>query len=119
MLYLLAANLVMLLHFAFIVFALFGSLAVLRWPTLAWVHLPVVGWGVLVAVMGWVCPLTPLENRLRQAGGQNGYSESFIEHYLAALIYPEGLTRQMQITLGMVLLLVNIGAYAWLYWRSR
>lgn len=86
---------------------------VLRWRRFAWLHLPAAAWGSLVVVMGWRCPLTPLENALRRLAGLEGYSGGFIEHYLAAAIYPAGLTRPMHVALGVALLLVN----AAVYWR--
>lgn len=106
------ANLVLLLHLGFILFVALGGLAVLRWPRLAWLHLPCVAWGVAVELMGWYCPLTPWENHFRQLAGQQGYEGDFIQHYLLATIYPEGLTREIQIGLGLGLLLINVAVYA-------
>ena len=107
------ADLVVLLHLAFILFVVLGGLLVLRRRRLMWLHLPVVVWGAAIEFVGWVCPLTPLENRLRAAAGEAGYSGGFIEHYLIPLIYPEGLTRELQWLLGALVLLVN----ALVYWR--
>jgi len=107
------ADLVVLLHLAFILFVVFGGLLVLRRRRLMWLHLPVVVWGAAIEFVGWVCPLTPLENRLRAAAGEAGYSGGCIEHYLIPLIYPEGLTRELQWLLGALVLLVN----ALVYWR--
>ena len=107
------ADLLVLLHLAFILFVLLGGLLVLRWRRLLWLHLPVVAWGAAIEFVGWVCPLTPLENRLRAAAGDAGYGGGFIEHYLIPLIYPADLTRELQWLLGAVVLVVN----AVVYWR--
>lgn len=115
----LAADAVLVLHLAFIVFVLLGALAVLRWPRLALVHIPAVAWGAAVELLHLYCPLTPLENQLRLAAGQAGYSGGFVEHYLLALIYPAGLTPQIQLWLGALVLLVNLPVYLWLVWRWR
>jgi len=114
----LAADAVLLFHLGFILFVLFGGLLALRWRWLPLLHLPAAAWGVLVEVGGWVCPLTYLENRLRVLAGDAGYSESFVEHYLLALIYPPGLTQSIQLVLAGVVVAVNALVYAWL-WRRR
>lgn len=105
------ADAVLLLHFAFILFVVLGGLLVGRWPKLAWLHLPAMLWGLFTEYFGVVCPLTPLENTLRRLGGEAGYQGGFIEHYLMAVIYPEGLTRVSQFALGTVALLVNLAVY--------
>lgn len=118
MAYLIAADLVMLLHYAFLAFAAFGGFLLRWWPHMLWWHLPVVTWGVAIAAIGWTCPLTPLENRLRLAGGGTAYQGGFIEHYLAARHYPDGLPASVMMTLGLLLLVVNVVAYGlWLYGR--
>lgn len=114
----LLADAVLLLHAAFIAWAVFGGLTVLRWPRLVWLHLPVLAWGVWISASGGICPLTPLEQRLRVAAGQEGWHGGFIEHYLTAIIYPDGLTRSMQALLAALLLAGNIVVYA-LAWRRR
>ena len=115
----LLADSVLLLHALFIGFVVIGGLAVLRWPRLAWLHLPAVAWGVWIEWSGRVCPLTPLEQRLRIAAGDAGYRGGFIEHYLTAAIYPDGLTRDIQIVLGAAVLLLNVGVYAIVIARRR
>jgi hypothetical protein len=119
MTYRLLADAVLLLHLAFIAFAAFGVLAVWRWPRLAWLHLPALAWAAYVVMAGEICPLTPLENALRRAGGQAGYGRSFIEHYLLPLIYPDAVQGEMgrglQVALGVGLLVVNVAAYAALH----
>ena len=102
-----------------LVLVLFGGLPVLRWPRLALAHLPAVCWGALVELTGRECPLTPLENRWRQAAGEAGYRGSFIEHYLLPIIYPAELTRSMQFTLGAVVIVVNCSLYGWLVYRGH
>src|SRR5215470_13941125 len=106
-----AADAVLVVHVAFVVFVVLGGALVLRWPKLAWIHLPAVVWAALVEVNGWICPLTPLEVSLRKAAGESGYAGGFIEHYIVALLYPEGLTRAMQIAFGILVVLVNIVIY--------
>ncbi|MDQ0142788.1 DUF2784 domain-containing protein [Cupriavidus necator] len=112
------ADLVVIAHGLFIVFVVAGGLLVLRWPRAAWVHLPAAVWGVLIEWAGWICPLTPLENMLRQAAGQAGYSGGFVERYLLPLIYPAGLTPALQLWLGLGVLGLNAVIYA-LAWRRR
>ncbi|MBP0631956.1 MULTISPECIES: DUF2784 domain-containing protein [unclassified Cupriavidus] len=116
------ADLVVIVHGLFIVFVVAGGLLVLRWPRLAWVHLPAAAWGVMIEWSGWICPLTPLENALRRAAGEAGYSEGFVERYLLPLIYPVGLTPAVQLWLGLIVLVVNVTVYAAVYarwWRRR
>jgi hypothetical protein len=105
------ADLVLLAHAAFVAFAVFGGWLALRWPRLAWLHLPALAWGAGVELFGWPCPLTRLEDSLRgEPEGAGG--EDFIGRTLLAALYPEGLTRADQLVLGAGLLLVNAIAYA-------
>lgn len=115
----LAADAVLVLHLAFIAFAALGGLLVVRWPRAAWLHLPAVAWGVWIELSHGICPLTPLENALRRAAGQAGYPGGFIDHYLAALIYPAGLTPRHQLAIAAVLVAVNIVLYGWALRRHR
>lgn len=112
------ADLIVLLHALFILFVVGGGFLVLRWPRLAWLHLPAALWGGVVELTGWFCPLTDLELYWRERGGAIGYGGSFIEHYLEPLIYPPGLTVQLQIFLGLGVLLLNGAIYLHL-WRRR
>jgi len=105
------ATFVVALHLAFIVFVVAGGFLVRRWPKLAWIHLPCAAWGVLIECSGRVCPLTPVENLLRRHAGQAGYAESFVEHYLLALVYPEGLTPGLQLGAAGLVLAANALAY--------
>ena len=111
------AELTVLVHLGFIIYVIFGGLLAIRWPRSIWVHLPVLIWGVGVELTGWVCPLTPLENHFRAQAALQGYQGGFIEHYLIAVIYPAGLTRQVQIGLGAALFAFNIVIYA-VIWRA-
>jgi hypothetical protein len=111
------AELVVLLHAAFVLVVVFGGLAVLRWPRLAWIHLPAAAWGALIEIAGWVCPLTPLENSLRRMGGETGYGRGFIEHYIVPVLYPPGLTRGTQVGLGIAVVLLNSAIYGWMLAR--
>ncbi|HEX6202374.1 MAG TPA: DUF2784 domain-containing protein [Thermoanaerobaculia bacterium] len=112
--YRLAADAVLLLHGLFVAFVVLGGLLVLRWPRLAWLHLPCAAWGALIEFAGWICPLTPLENRLRRLGGEAGYEGGFVETYVLATLYPEGLSRPVQIALGVLVLAINTAIYGWL-----
>ncbi len=117
MTYRILADLVLLIHALFIAFVVFGGLLALWKRCLIWAHLPALMWGALVITMGWICPLTPLENFLREMAGQESYRAGFIEHYLLLAIYPPGLTREMQIALAVLLSLGNLVVYALLYLR--
>ena len=105
------AGVIIVAHFLFIAFVAAGGLLVLRWPSLAWVHLPAVVWGVVVELTGWICPLTPLENYLRQLAGKSSYSGDFIEQYLIPIIYPANLTAATQYILGGLVIVVNLILY--------
>jgi len=115
----LAADAILLLHTAFILFVLFGATLAVWWRWIPAVHLPAAAWGVFVELTGRVCPLTPLENSLRLRAGQSGYSDSFIEHYILDLMYPPGLTEQVQFTLAGIVVVVNAIIYVWLIRRWR
>ncbi len=114
----LLANLVVLVHFGFILFAALGGLFALRWRWIPWVHLPVVAWAAFIELSGRVCPLTPLENRLRAEAGDAAYTGDFIAYYLGPVIYPPGLTREVQILLAVLLVVINSAVY-WIVWRRR
>ena len=112
-----AADLIVIVHFCFIVFVGLGAFLCLRWKRIALVHVPAALWGAAIELRRGVCPLTPLEQRLRLAAGESGYSGSFIEHYLLPIIYPSGLDAFVQNTLGALVILVNLAIYGWLYFR--
>lgn len=107
----LAADLVVVLHAAFVLFAALGGLLVWKWHRAAWLHVPCFLWAAWVELAGWFCPLTPLENLLREQAGVTSYQSGFVEHYLLPVLYPDGLTRAIQITLGLLVLLGNVALY--------
>jgi drug/metabolite transporter superfamily protein YnfA len=115
----LLADLVVVLHLAFVAFVVAGGLLVIRWPRLAWVHVPAAVWGALIEFAGWICPLTPVENSLRQRAGETAYEGDFIARHLMWLVYPEGLTRRTQILVGVAALLVNAAIYLPVLQRLR
>ncbi|MFL5564950.1 MAG: DUF2784 domain-containing protein [Gemmatimonadaceae bacterium] len=119
MIYRILADLVLVLHLAFVIFVVAGARLVIHRPRVAWLHLPAVVWGVLIEYAGWICPLTPLENSLRMRGGEAGYSGGFIEHYLLATLYPTGLTRTTQVALGTAVLILNLVVYGTLLKTMR
>jgi Protein of Unknown function (DUF2784) len=108
-----AADLVVGVHAAFVIFVVLGGLLVVRWPRLVWVHVPAAVWGVFIEFAGWTCPLTPLENYLRERSRLATYQGDFVEHYVLPLLYPEHLTRALQVWLGTAALIINI----LLYWH--
>lgn len=112
-----AADLVVIVHLGFIAFVGLGALLCLRWKWVAWLHLPAVIWGAAIEFRGGVCPLTPLEQRLRVAAGDAGYAEGFIEHYLMPIIYPSGLDGFFQYTLGVLVIVMNLAIYGWVLFR--
>ncbi len=116
---LILADAVLVLHLVFVFFVLFGGLLALKWERAIWLHLPAVFWGVFVEFSGWNCPLTPLENWLREQGGASVYGDDFIGHYLQALLYPESLIPNTQLIFGTVALLVNGAIYFWLWQSGR
>jgi hypothetical protein len=125
------ADAMVIMHLLFVIFVMTGGFLLVRWPKLAWLHLPAVAWGAIVEFTGWICPLTPLENHLRMLGGGGVYSGGFVERYLLPVLYPENLTLPIQQVLGGAVVGVNLVAYALAYralrrkavtqsaWRSR
>ena len=116
--YPLLADLVLIVHLTFVAFVLCGGLLVLKWRRIAWLHLPTVAWGAVVEFTGWICPLTPLENWLRTQGGETSYRSDFIAQYLMPILYPGDLTRNLQLLLGTVVVVLNAAVYWWL-WRMQ
>jgi hypothetical protein len=117
--YQLLADLVVLVHVVFVIFVVLGGLSVARWQGLAWIHLPAVIWAAIVELFGWVCPLTPLENWLRQRGGERRYGADFIARYILPSLYPEELTREVQMVLGAFVILINLAIYIWIFRTKR
>jgi hypothetical protein len=112
------ADAIVVAHLAFIAFVLVGGAWVLLRPRVAWVHLPAVAWVAYAELSATICPLTPLENVLRRRAGDAGYDGGFVEHYVIPVIYPAGLTPEIQSTLGAVVIAVNFAVYA-IAWRRR
>lgn len=118
MLNLIFADLLVFIHFGFILFVIFGGFLALKWRKLIWFHLPAAIWGVLIEFSGWICPLTHFENRLRSVSG-GGYASSFIDHYLIPMMYPSALTREIQIGLGIIVILLNLLVYRKLFFKRN
>ena len=114
MLYRFLADLVVFVHFGFVVFVIFGGFFLFWSKRWAWIHVPAVVWAVLIEFGGWICPLTPLENWLRVRGGGVAYRSGFIEHYIIPILYPTMLTRRLQFIFGFLVLAINLI----IYWRA-
>jgi hypothetical protein len=111
MIYRILADVLVALHLAFVLFVALGGILVLRRGSWAWIHFPVAAWGALVEFMGWICPLTPLEVRLRTTGGEAGYEGGFVENYVIPLLYPGEITRAHQVVLGLLVVALNAAFY--------
>ena len=118
MIYRILADMVVVCHFGFIVFVVFGVLLVYRWRWISFLHIPAVIWGALIETFGWLCPLTHLEWYLLQAGGRMAYESDFINRYIIPVVYPEKLERGTQIVIGLIVIIINVLAYGWLL-RTR
>lgn len=119
MIYRLLADAIVVFHFAFVLFVVFGGLLALRWPKAAWLHVPVALWGAGIEFVSGICPLTPLENHLRRLGGEAGYSGGFVERYILPVLYPVGLNRDVQWVLGGLVVAVNAAVYFAVWRRHR
>lgn len=119
MLYSLLADAVVVLHLGFVVFVVAGGLLGLRWPRALWLHAPAAVWGAAIEFAGWICPLTPLENSLRRRAGEGGYAGGFVDNYLMPVLYPAGLTANVQLALGVLVVVVNALVYTWILARRR
>jgi hypothetical protein len=115
----LLADAMVVVHLAFIAFVVAGGLAVLRWPRLAWAHLPSVAWAIYAEATATVCPLTPIENDWRRQAGDSGYPGGFVEHYLVPIVYPAGLTPRGQLALAVAVAAINLAVYAAILFRRR
>lgn len=114
-----AADIVMIAHLGFVLFVVLGGLLVFKFPKIAFIHVPAFVWGIWIEATGGICPLTPLENSFRRRAGEAGYESGFIEHYVYPLIYPPGLTRNVQAWLAILVLAMNGAIYGWLLLRRR
>jgi len=112
------ADATVVLHLGFVLFVVLGGLIVARWRRVAWVHVPAACWGAWIEFAGWVCPLTPIENWLREQGGGTAYTSGFVEHYLIPILYPESLTPQLQCALGGFVLVINAAVYLVVFQRG-
>jgi hypothetical protein len=110
-----AADAIVLLHFAFVLFVLFGGVLLIWWRRLVWLHLPAALWGMIIEFNGWICPLTPYENKFRQQAGLEMYDGDFVMRYIMPILYPEDLTRTLQIIFGVIVLLVNTACYLYVF----
>jgi hypothetical protein len=115
----LIADALVVAHTLFVLFVVLGSFLVIRWRWLAWFHVPTAVWGAVIEFAGWVCPLTPLEKEFRRRAGEGGYEGGFVEHYLLGWLYPEGLTRETQIWLGIGVIVINAIGYSLAVMRWR
>lgn len=119
MVYRLLADLILILHFCFVLFAIFGGLLVLRWRWVWKLHLPALGWSFLVQYFVWICPLTNWENYFRRLGGEAGYESGFVEYFISAILYPGIITPQTHLLLAIALITFNLLVYAFLFRRMR
>jgi hypothetical protein len=119
MVYRILADAVLLVHLGFVLFVVFGGWLVFRWRRAAWLHVPAAVWGALIEFAGWICPLTPLENRLRQLAGEQAYAGGFIEHYVVSILYPGELSDLVRIGLGLFVIAINTAIYGWIFVRRR
>ena len=110
---------VVVVHLLFVVFVVAGGVLVLRWPRIAWIHLPAAAWGTFIELSGRVCPLTPLEAALRRRAGLEDYAGDFIANYVFPFLYPAGLTRQAQVLMAGIVIAVNVVVYAYAFYRQR
>ena len=117
--YRILADVIVVVHLGFVLFVVLGGLLVLRWPRTAWAHIPAVCWGAWTEFAGVVCPLTPLENWLRQQSGRSPYTTTFVEHYVVPVLYPSSLTRHVQVVLGTFAVLINVAVYTIVVRRRR
>ena len=119
MFYSLLADLVILIHFLFIIFVVLGGLMVIRWSWIKYLHIPAAIYGALIEIERWVCPLTPLEVRFKMKAGESIYQGGFIEHYILPLIYPPGMSRTVQIVLGGAVIVINLAVYVYIFFQNK
>lgn len=119
LIYSILADIVIFVHFLFIIFVVLGGLLVVKWSWIKFIHIPAAIWGALIEIQSWVCPLTPLEVRFKMKAGESIYEGGFIEHYIMPIIYPPGINRKMQIILATVVIVINLGIYSWILYNSK
>ena len=110
---------VVVVHLLFVAFVVAGGVLVLRWPRIAWLHMPAAAWGAFVEWSGRLCPLTPLESALRRQAGLEDYAGDFIAHYVFPFLYPVGLTRRTQVLMAGIVVVVNVAVYTYAFYRRR
>ena len=113
------ADIVVLVHLGFVLFALLGAVLIIWWRWILWLHLPAAFWAIWIELTGGICPLTPLENWLRIRAGQGAYRGNFVDHYLIPVLYPAGLTRHIQFLMGLIVIIINLALYMYIYFQSR
>ena len=116
------ADIVVWVHLAFVIFVVAGASLAIWWRRMLWLHLPAVFWAIWIEFSGKLCPLTPLENWLRIRAGQGEYRGGFVEHYLMPVLYPAGLTRNIQILMGLLVIIINLALYGpiiFQLWRKK
>ena len=113
--YELFANLTLIIHLIFVLFVIFGGLLFFISSSIIYIHLPALLWGIYIELTNSVCPLTYLENWFLYKAELPNYSNDFINNYLSPIIYPEGLTNEIQIYLGISLIFINILIYGIIY----
>ena len=111
----LAANLTLIVHFAFILFVVFGALLFFVATKIIFIHFPALIWGSYIELTNSICPLTYLENWFLHKANLTTYSEGFIQNYLVPIVYPVSLTKDLQIYLGIALIVINIVFYAFIF----
>ena len=113
MIYSFFSDLVVLIHFLYVIFVVIGGLLCIWWRKVIWLHLPAAVWAAFISIVGWICPLTYLENWLRLKGGETGYSAGFIIRYIDPILYPIGLTHAHQVGLGIAVVVINLAIYGY------
>ena len=113
------AILVLLLHFSFILFVIFGAILILKFKKIIYVHIPAVAWGAYIELSHSICPLTHLENYFLKKAGKDQYSVDFIENYIFKIIYPPALNYEIQTYLGVILIFVNLLIYYYIVKKIR
>ena len=113
--YEIAANLILFVHFIFILFVVFGGLLFFASAKIVFIHMPAFIWGSYITLTNSTCPLTYLENWSLNKANLTTYSDGFIQNYLVPIVYPANLTKDLQIYFGIALIVINLVIYAFIY----
>ena len=113
--YELTADLILVVHFVFIIFVVFGALLFFVSTKIVFIHIPALIWGSYIELTNSICPLTYLENWFLHKANLTAYSEGFIQNYLVPIVYQVSLTKDLQIYLGIALIVINIVIYAFIF----